>query len=222
MSSDSWSWNCQPRRRGQNPRTGPLLGPPQGGSWECWCLAWEWGIYQRDGRGHPQMGLWGLGSAWWVIIEIIRSNMWQWRFKCWNTSDTSASSEYFVLWVKRKGIWRGIKQMHEMACKVGSAMQQTTVCLIEGIKQRRMDGWTSGNKERQEERKRAKSKMTVRGNRHYSKQKVELQIHRRAKQNRLEQFSSIRKFVRNPKKNPHLCGTVARDNQTTDAAFGCF
>lgn len=63
MSSGSWTWSCQPRRHGPSPRTEPQLAPPLGGSWEYWCLAWEWGIYQKDGKGHPQMGLWGLEVA---------------------------------------------------------------------------------------------------------------------------------------------------------------
>lgn len=58
--SGSWSWSCQPRRHGPSRRTEPRLAPPRGESWECWCLAWEWGIYQKDGKGHPRMGLWGL------------------------------------------------------------------------------------------------------------------------------------------------------------------
>lgn len=62
-SSGSCSWSCQPRKHGPSRRTKPQLAPPLGGSWEYWCLAWEWGIYQKDGKGHPQMGLWGLEVA---------------------------------------------------------------------------------------------------------------------------------------------------------------
>lgn len=77
MPSGSWSWSCQPRRHGPSLKTEQRLGPPPGESWEYWYLAWEWGIYQRDGRGHPQMVLWGLRGGrnnWRGCFGIINDN----------------------------------------------------------------------------------------------------------------------------------------------------